>query len=259
MIMIKNLGRFGNQIFQYATLYAVAKEKNYNFGVPYQMRSQIEHLDFCLPDAFNLSASDCSNAFSSSVYMETEFKYDENIFNVPDGCELRGYFQTEKYFKKYRSDLVKKELVFKDFILQKVNKILDGNDSELISVHMRLGDYVHIQDCHPICSADYYKAALDCLPKDAQIILFSDEYAKALPFFKDLGINIMCTGTNDRFVDMCMMTKCNYHVIANSSYSWWGAWLSNSKKTIAPKTWFGPSYKVPKFWDDIYCEEWTVI
>ena len=259
MIMIKTLGRFGNQMFQYATLYGVAKDKNYEYGVPYGMRSQTEHLDFCLPDAFNISAKDCRNKISSSVYMEMEFKYDPSILNIPDNCELRGYFQTEKYFKKYRNNLLSQEFCFKPNIQNKVNQLLDGNDSELISVHMRLGDYLNIQDCHPICSADYYKAAFEMLPKDAQIVLFSDEYYKALPFFRDLGINVMCTGTNDRFIDMCMMTKCNYHIIANSSYSWWGAWLSNSKKVIAPKKWFGPSINVPKIWHDIYAEGWEVI
>lgn len=257
--MIKNLGKFGNQIFQYATLYAIAKEKNYSFGVPYQMRSNNELLDFCLSDAFNLSAEDCTNVFFSSVFVEKEFKYDPNIFNISDNCELHGYFQTEKYFKKYKKDLVEKELMFNDNIQNKVNNIVNKNDSEFISVHMRLGDYVTKQDCHPICSAEYYKTALNLLPKDAKIILFSDEYDKALPFFQDLKINVAHIGTNDKFVDMCMMTKCDYHVIANSSYSWWGAWLSNSKKVIAPKIWFGPSSNIPKFWNDIYCEGWEIV
>ena len=128
MIMIKNLGRFGNQIFQYATLYAIAKEKNYSFGVPYQMRSNIEHLDFCLPDAFKLSAEDCTNVLSSSVFVEKEFKYDPNILNIPDNCELHGYFQTEKYFKKYKKDLVEKEFMFNDVIQNRVNDILNKNN-----------------------------------------------------------------------------------------------------------------------------------
>jgi hypothetical protein len=52
---------------------------------------------------------------------------------------------------------------------------------------------------------------------------------------------------------------CNYHVIANSSYSWWGAWLSESKKVIAPYNWFGEDDVMPKNWSDIYCKEWMVI
>ena len=98
---------------------------------------------------------------------------------------------------------------------------------------------MHIQDCHPICSIEYYKQALSQLPKDCQVILFSDDYPKALEMFKSFGINVMLMGGNDKFVDMCMMTKCDYHVIANSSFSWWGCWLNAhpQKIVIAPRQW----------------------
>ena len=262
MITFQNLGKYGrlgNQMFQYATLYALGKKLKYDIGVPYQARNQNDKLDFCIGDGFNISASDSSSKYSSSVYAEPGFSYDPNIWNIPDGCDIRGYFQTEKYFKKYRSDLVNKEFVFLSNIKQKVDTLLDGNDSELISIHVRLGDYVHIQDCHPLCTVDYYKEALACMPKDASVLLFSDDYPKALSLMKDVGLNVMLTGGDDKFVDMCMMTRCNYHIIANSSFSWWGAWLSNSKKVIAPKIWFGNSPNVAKNWNDIYCDDWTVI
>lgn len=252
-------GRFGNQMFQYATLYSLGKTLNYSIGVPYQARNSNDKMDFCLLDCFDLSAADSSKVFSASVYIEPHFNYDNNILNIPDGCDIRGYFQTEKYFKTYKNDLKNKEFKFKSNIEDKVNSLLDENDSELISVHIRLGDYVHIQECHPVCSIDYYKQALELLPKDANIILFSDEYPKALDMFKSFGLNIAMTGTDDKFIDMCMMSKCNYHVIGNSSFSWWGAWLSNSKMTIAPKKWFGNSPNVTKNWNDIYCDGWQII
>jgi len=262
MITFQHLGKYGrlgNQMFQYATLYSLGKTLNYAIGVPYKARSSNDKLDFCLADGFEINASDSSNAFSTSVYVEPHFNYDPNILNIPDGCDIRGYFQSEKYFKSHKNDLKNKEFKFKTDIENKVKSLFDGNDSELISVHIRLGDYVHIQDCHPICSIEYYKEALSQLPKDCQVILFSDDYPKALEMFKSFGINVMLTGGNDKFVDMCMMTKCDYHVIANSSFSWWGAWLSNSKKIIAPKIWFGNSPNVAKNWDDIYCDGWELI
>jgi hypothetical protein len=55
------------------------------------------------------------------------------------------------------------------------------------------------------------------------------------------------------------MTLCDYHVIANSSFSWWGAWLGESKKVIAPSQWFGESHDMPKNWSDIYCKDWIII
>jgi len=58
---------------------------------------------------------------------------------------------------------------------------------------------------------------------------------------------------------MCLMTMCDYHIIANSSFSWWGAWLSESKKVIAPSQWFGAAQGMPKNWSDIYCKDWIIL
>ena len=63
-------------------------------------------------------------------------------------------------------------------------------------------------------------------------------------------------GTDDTYVDMCMMSMCNGHIIANSTFSWWGAWLSGAN-TVAPKQWFGPR-GMPE-WSDIYCENWEIL
>ena len=252
-------GRFGNQMFQYATLYALGKELHYEVGVPYNQRNQNDKLDFCLPDAFDLSASDSSQNFMSSMYIEPHFNYDVNIHNIPDNCDIRGYFQTEKYFKKYKKDLINKEFKFKQSIETQANELFAGKDCELVSLHMRLGDYLNVPECHPVCSIDYYKEALKLIPSDIQIILFSDDYGVANNIIKDLGRHVMMYGSNDKFLDVCLMKKCEYHIIANSSFSWWGAWLANSKKTIAPKVWFGPSPNVTKNWNDIYCDEWEVI
>jgi hypothetical protein len=259
MTLLGTNGRFGNQMFQYATLYALGQDLNFDIGVPYHNKNENEYFNFCLPDAFSLSAKDLKNHYFSSFYQEPHFHYDPNILNIPNNTNLKGYFQSEKYFKKYKTNLINKEFKFNTDITEKADKILNGRDCELISVHLRLGDYLKLQESHPICSADYYKMALDQLPKDANIVLFTDDYSLAIPFFKDLNISIFACGTNDKFVDMCLMSKCEYHVIANSSYSWWGAWLSNSKKTIAPKQWFGSSSTAPKNWSDIYSDEWLVI
>lgn len=252
-------GRLGNQLFQYATLYALGKELNYQVAVPYHNQNNNDKLHFAIPDGFNITAVSSKDKFFNSVYTEPSFDYDCNIWNIPDGCDVRGYFQTEKYFKKYKKELLSSELIFKSNITQIVKNLLDGNDGELISIHVRLGDYTHLKDSHPPCSKEYYEEALSLLPKDANIILFSDDYSNALNLMNSFGINVMLTGTADKFIDLCIMSKCNYHIIANSSFSWWGSWLSNSKKTIAPKQWFGRDPAKPKIWNDIYCDEWTVI
>ena len=116
-----------------------------------------------------------------------------------------------------------------------------------------------LQDTHPVCSIEYYKEALDTLPDDLLVYIFSDEPQKAQDIFNDLGRKIVFPEMKSNYEDMCLMTMCDYHIIANSSFSWWGAWLSNSKKTISPAKWFGGSPTAPKNWSDVYCKEWVVI
>ena len=102
------MGRLGNQMFQYATLYAIAKQNNYDFGVP---RSKVnntnEYSKFYLPEIFNLSAKDSSNTNNQKRFVEKKHDYDPYIFSIEDDTDIWGYFQTEKYFKKYKEEIKK--------------------------------------------------------------------------------------------------------------------------------------------------------
>ena len=252
-------GLFGNQMFQYATLYAIAKTRGYEFGVPYSNRSENKWHDFCLPDCFkNLSAKDCSGISQFYRAQEHNFSYNPGIFGIKDNTDISGYFQSEKYFVDYRNQLLK-EYEFCPEIYEKAEEIRNLSKDPVISLHIRLGDYVQQQQNHPVCSLEYYKDALDNLPDDCMLFIFSDEVEIAKNLFKDINRKIVYPETNNKYIDMCLMTFCDYHIIANSSFSWWGAWLSNSKKVIAPSKWFGPAPHMPKNWSDIYCKDWMVI
>lgn len=252
-------GRFGNQMFQYATLHAIAKKKNYKFGIPYEQKSLNSYQNMCLNDAFvSLSAQNSSNQFNGRRVTESSFTYDPGIFGIPDNTDILGYFQSEKYFKDNRNDLLN-EFTFKESILQKSIDVRSITKDPVISIHLRLGDYKNLVGKHPTMTVDYYINALDNLPKDLLIIAFSDDPVEAYNIFKHLNRQFVLPESEDQFTDMCTMTLCDYHVIANSSYSWWGSWLSNSKKTIAPSNWFGSDNSMPKNWSDIYCENWIII
>lgn len=252
-------GRFGNQMFQYATLYSIAKRNGYQFGISYQIRSKNPYMDMCLADAFeNLSAKDSSNYQSQRRINEPSFKFNPGLFGIPDNSDLIGYFQTEKYFKDYRNDLLK-EFQFRNSILEKANNVRSITREPVISMHLRLGDYKGLVGRHPVMTKEYYQQALEKLPKDLLIIAFSDEPTEADSIFKSLGRKYFIPESENQYTDMCTMTLCDYHVIANSSYSWWGAWLSNSKQVIAPSNWFGEDPAMPKDWSDIYCTDWEII
>lgn len=252
-------GRFGNQMFQYATLYSLAKTRKYDFGVPYKFKTNNEYFNFCLQECFpNLTAKDSSEIVNIHKAQEHKFEYNAGIFGIPDNTDILGYFQSEKYFVDYREQLLK-EFTFNDKIYKQAVDIRSLTRLPTISIHLRLGDYVNLPDSHPICSVDYYVEALSMLPDDLLIYVFSDDIPQATEFFKFLNRKVVFTDSNDKYVDMCLMNLCNYHIIANSSFSWWGSWLSNSKKTIAPSKWFGSSPSAPKNWSDIYCKDWIIV
>ena len=111
---------------------------------------------------------------------------------------------------------------------------------------------------HTSLSMDYYKEALSYFG-NAPVLIFSDDptWCKEHELFED--DRFMVSEGNDQYIDMCLMTMCDGHIIANSSFSWWGAWLSKSRKIIAPSGWFEGSNNSHLDTKDIYCSGWTVL
>jgi len=252
-------GRMGNQMFQYATLYSIAKTRGYEFGVPYSLKSSNPYINFCLNDAFkNLSAQDSTEIQNPNKAQERNFTYNAGIFGIPDHTDIIGYFQSEKYFIDYRQDLLK-EFEFSPDTKNTANTIRQIGKKLAVSLHIRLGDYLNVTDKHPICTMEYYEEALNKIPDNAFLFIISDDNEKAADLFKDLKRPFCIPDTKNQNIDMCLMTMCDYHIIANSSFSWWGAWLTESKKVIAPSKWFGESIDMPKNWSDIYCKDWEII
>ena len=117
-------------------------------------------------------------------------------------------------------------------------EVIDGmGGGDTISLHIRRGDYV-VNPNHPVQPLEYYDEALKCLPQNFPVIVFSDDskWCHEQELFSGDRFNI--SDDNSADFDLCLMSMCKCHVIANSSFSWWGAWLSNSQMTIAPKNWF---------------------
>jgi len=253
------LGRFGNQMFQYASTMGIAKKLGYEYGANYSNRNENEYLHFLLPDVFeSLSAKDCSNHITQHFIKEPTWHFSESMFLIQDNTDLFGYFQSEKYFEHCKGD-IKKEFIFKSDIIDTVKPLRNKITDPVISVHMRLGDYKNYPTKHPICSFEYYTNSLELLPKDLTLFVFSDEPELAKEKLKGLNRDAVIIPNMSGQYHMCLMNMCDYHIMANSSFSWWGAWLAESKKTIAPKKWFGGDPEMPKIWDSVYCKEWIVI
>jgi hypothetical protein len=258
-----NLGRLANQMFQYASLMGIASNREMEYCIPPKhvfgkFDSLVKSSDTNLYECFDINPQNIGIT-DYKIRQESSFAFDKNLFNFcEDRTNINGYLQTEKYFKHIKDD-IKKQFSFKSEILEpsksKFEEFFSG--SEVISLHIRRGDYI-VNPNHPVQSLDYYKNSLDLLDKNFPVLIVSDDpkWCNRQSIFDDDRFFVSDLGNTN--VDLCLMSLCNYHIIANSSFSWWGSWLANSKKTIAPKNWFGGDC-INHNTDDLYCSDWIIL
>jgi len=277
---IGTIGRFGNQMFQYAALKGVAANRGFEYTIP-PKDSKIQIDNYGLLDAFNLDTNkNIDWIIATEVVQESHFHFDEKLFNeCPDDSTIYGFFQSEKYFKHIEED-IRKDFTFKDNWLNPCKEFREQLGEEVIFLHVRRGDpnladkrgfkwaYVNIQSQHPVQTLEYYEKALAEFNDDLPVVVFSDsiDWCKEQDIFK--SDRFMFSEPEDKhsdgalvpYLDMCLMSLCDHAIIANSSMSWWGAWLikNSNKKVIAPSMWFGSDY-ADKDTKDLYCEGWKVI
>ena len=271
---IGHFGRLGNQMFQFAATVGIARKTNQGFAFPKE-NTEIPSVEdfkdgvrrevsFDLPKYFpniERTLQPLKEIQTYHIAQEPYFHFCPDLFTVPDQTNLMGYFQTEKYFE-HCSDLILGFFQFdKDIKKQAENNFPSFPVKlEYVSIHLRRGDYAGLQQFHPVMDADYYFDAMtQFMDGDYCFLIFSDDIQYAKELFGEQE-NIVYIEGNDPAVDMCMMTMCDHNVIANSSFSWWGAWLNDNtnKKVIAPKRWFGPAYKGVHDTKDLYPQSWIV-
>lgn len=270
---IGHFGRLGNQMFQFASTYGIARKLNYEVAFPVEnvTEGNLEHFKdgvdryvyFDIPKIFNLNDVVLKPraeimAFDLNQIPEPYFHFNEQYFSIPDNCDIGGYLQSEKYFKHVENE-IRELFSFKNEIILEAQKLFPSSDKETVAIHVRVGDYAGLELFHPICSIDYYASAIsEFLDKEYNFIIFSDdvEYCKN-NLFED-QYNVYYLDNKDPYIDLCLMSMCDHNIIANSSFSWWGAWLNKNpnKKVIAPKKWFGVAYN--HILKDLYCENWIV-
>lgn len=249
MIGFNELGRkgnLGNQMFQFASLRGIAANRKFDWRIPPQDKTRIH--DYALFRYFELPTTKGENVSyvnfatfkspSGDKRNSTGFEFDDDLFNgCPDNVNLNGFFQTEKYFSAI-SDLIRKEFTFKEKYLDLIEQ--SGLNSEpFTSLHVRRGDYLNSPKHHPVLSEEYYRAALENV-EDLPIIVFTNDkdWVRSSSFLKNVDYRM--ANFEDYGLDLCLMTMARQSIIANSSFSWWGSWLSDSEAVIAPKLWFGP-------------------
>ena len=254
------LGRLGNQMFQFASLKGIAKNNNYNFCLP-PSEDKDEWTDHQLFVPFKFQNVMLLNIQyidgNRPTVEEKSFAFDEELYNnCPKWVNLQGYFQSEKYFKNIEDD-IRNDFQFHDHIYNPAKKMVDSVDNP-ISLHIRRTDYLTLSNNHNNLGLEYYEEALKHFDNDRTVIIFSDdpEWCNQQEIFS--GDRFLVSENNSNYVDLCLMTLCKDHIIANSSFSWWGAWLAKGNKVIAPSKWFGPD-NAHLDTTDLYCSDWIVI
>ena len=242
-----NNGRLGNQMFQYAALRGISDNRGFNYSIP--------DYDIPLYRCFNISKK--FGPIGSSQITHRGFEFDEELFGTcPDDVDLYGYFQSEKYFKNIEN-VIRREFTFRARIDTMCSHYMKNkfSGSEVISLHVRRGDYLTDPNFQVLEVEGYYWDAITSLP-DCKILVFSDDVEWAESKFTSK--HCIISKTKNQFIDLCLMTKCDYHIIANSSYSWWGAWLSKSKQVVAPRKWFAGDFAN---WNtkDLYLPDWIIL
>jgi hypothetical protein len=244
---IGNMGRLANQMFQFASTVGIARRNGYDVKFP------IENFRTETPNSYNgCKLSECfdipdlylinSSLITGSIkyrYSETDFTYNKQTENIPDATDLYGYFQNEVYFSD-SADEIKECFRFKESIIKEAENMIQ-NFEESVSIHIRRGDYLNQQGHHPIQSVDYYYDALKLIGS-TNVFVFSDDIEWCKRNLNLSGFNFNFIDLENPYHSMYLMSKCQNNIIANSSFSWWAAWLNENqdKKIIGPKSWFGP-------------------
>ena len=296
LIMIKMFafGGLGNQMFQYAAASVVADRLNTGLCIDTSLLTT--HTRNTTPRGYELTCFVLSenrekvrsskwrgflflkaypqikNSFWGKFLAQTyalfedkeAYNFDSGIMLLQNNALLWGYFQTEKYFSSHENR-IREVFRFKRPLSGKNRELAEKIQScPSVSIHIRRGDYITNKNCSDtfrLLPPDYYKKAIERMEKRVEnpvFFVFSDEPERAKTEI-DLpqAVYIDWNQGSDSYIDMQLMTYCRHNIIANSSFSWWGAWLNNhaDKIVIAPAVWLKDE-KANAGINDLLPEKW---
>ena len=194
---------------------------------------------------------------------EPFFRFYKKALNAPKDCYLDGYWQSEYYFREIRKELLNDFTLVSELSDETMHVAEKIKSQQSVSIHVRRGDYISIaenQTIYSICDEQYYLTAMNRMAdinKDSVFYVFSDEpeWFKTKVHSKYNVQYVMHNVGKNSYQDLYLMSLCKHNIIANSSFSWWAAWLNKNieKMVIAPKNWFKNRSKdtsdlIPKAW-----------
>lgn len=266
MIVSRLVGGLGNQMFQYALGYTLSRLNSstlkldvsdfYNSKIAAQRVYELNIFDIRDNllhrgkghDVLSYLLKRRISPGLGRTFKEQKFEFDKDVLKLRGNIYLDGYWQSYKYFQNYSKD-IREIFTFRKSISStssRVANLIKGSNS--VSLHVRRGDYVHDKSTnlyHGSLPTDYYLKSVRHLNKklkNPKFFIFSDDPAWVKNNIK-IGKNSVYVAHNkgdSSWQDMYLMSLCKHNIIANSTFSWWGAWLNNNenKYVIAPKHWF---------------------
>lgn len=261
--LLKVSGGLGNQLFQYAAGRTLASRNSARLVLDVSFYDKGRHRTFEL-DQFPIQADikhrpsgmtwmARTNQLLQSIvrrepiYREPHFQFDPHFENVRPPITLIGYFQTYRYFEKNEQQIREELRVPEPSDVETLRLRRQLSDQNYAVLHIRRGDYVSSAKASRIyaqCPLDYYQAAMERLPASNPVLVLSDDLQWAREHLSAVRPLVFPEGNLDRpgLADLWLMAKAKHHIIANSSFSWWGAWLAGKDGLkIAPRKWFHDS------------------
>ena len=272
MVIVCLMGGLGNQMFQYAAGRAIAHRNQtqlkldvsalerdaarsyrlHRFNIVESVATPDELARFTKRDLWGRISRRAERyllpPYRRSVFAQRFDHFDPDILRLRGSVYLTGYWQSEKYFKDIEQ-IIRQDFTFRhppDTENQKLARMIANTNS--VSLHIRRGDYISNPDAYEVlgvCSLAYYQAATEELThtiKQPHFFVFSDDMEWVC---QNLRLDYPTTyvthnGIEKDYEDLCLMSQCKHHIIANSAFSWWGAWLCTypAKIVIAPEKWF---------------------
>ncbi len=239
------MGGLGNYMFQISAAFSMALDNDDNCAFdPNDVFSPHGAISSYKENILrNVVFSD--DFTTATIYQEPAFEYAKIPYKP--NLKLSGYFQSERYFAHNRDDIISLFSIDEssmDIITSKYGRFL--NDFTC-SIHVRRGDYLTLSDQHPVCGLEYYLESISLIGDGVKFFIFSDDIPWCKENFK--GDRFIFVEGNKDYIDMWLMSLCNYNIIANSSFSWWGAWLNThpDQIVICPHRWFGPNLKLENY------------
>tara|TARA_B110000208_G_scaffold191467_1_gene258407 strand:- start:427 stop:1242 length:816 start_codon:yes stop_codon:yes gene_type:complete len=269
MITVEIMGGLGNQLFQVFTCLSYSMD----YDIPFYIEDKtLEHgpRKKTYWDSFLIKLQPYLKKpinVKKIKLTQAEFKQIPKI-NLNQNYKLFGYFQSYKYFNNNKKKII--ELLNMENIKNKLNNKYDYYD--IVSLHFRLGDYKDLQQHHPILPIEYYIKSLkqlieDTKKNDWKILYFYEKndtemILKNINILKNNFNKLTFIGVNHELEDyeqILCMSLCKHNIIANSTFSWWGAYFNNNDNLVYyPNIWFGPAQGNKKV-DDLFLDDWKKI